>query len=144
MFFFLVTVGLIPPLDFGVFKLDMKPLVVPLLFDGFRIWMVKDRPGGHPQGIGSCFFLCYRNTNSMFMLFSAQAPHTETHIRCPCRFLCATILVTLCVSLVFSQYFFSSFVGWFLDLHAKGEYIFIVMGTKKRPRISSKRFDGNK
>jgi hypothetical protein len=41
------------------------------------------------------------------------------------------------MSLVFFQHFFSSFVGWFLDLHAKGEYIFIVMGTQKRPRISS-------
>ena len=45
MFFFLVTVGLVPPLDFGVFKLDMKPLVMPLLFDGVRIWIVKDKPG---------------------------------------------------------------------------------------------------
>jgi len=113
MFFFLVTVGLVPPLDFRVFELDMKPLVVPLLFDGFRIWMVKDKPGGHPQGIGSCFFLCYRNTNSMFMLFSAQAPQTETHIRCTC-FLCATILVTLCVSLVFFPTFFF-FLCWLVS-----------------------------
>jgi len=107
MFFFLVTVGLVPPLDFGLFKLDMKPLVVPLLFDGFRIWMVKDKPGGHPQGIGSCFFLCYRNTNSMFMLFlSSSTTNRNTHSMSMSFLVCYYFGHTLRVSCFFPNIFF--------------------------------------
>ena len=107
MFFFLVTVGLVPPLDFRVFELDMKPLVVPLLFDGFRIWMVKDKPGGHPQGIGSCFFLCYRNTNSMFMLFlSSSTTNRNAHSMFMSFLVCYYFHHTLCVSCFFPTFFF--------------------------------------